>query len=133
MTRSWKNDTRILVVEDDPLTTQLYGYRLKLEGLQVITAHDGHEALECLRRESPHAVVTDLLMPGMGGLQLIREIRSSDEPWREIPILVISSSPNEDDQVACFRAGADDFMAKPISIRLFLERLHRLLNRRGRA
>lgn len=128
MMRRWAKDTRILVVEDDRLSAQLYSYRLKLEGLEVVSAQEGLEALGWLGREPFHAVVTDLLMPGMGGLQLIREIRASSEPWNETPILVISSNPNEDEQVASFHAGADDFMGKPISIPVFMERLYRLLH-----
>jgi len=124
-------DTRILVVEDDHLAAQLYGYRLTLEGLVVVRAHNGLEALECLAGESFHAVVTDLLMPGMGGLQLIREIRGSHESWKGIPILVLSSDPNEADHVACFQSGADDFIPKPVSIPLLLERLHRLVRSRS--
>lgn len=127
MTRNWAKDTRILLVEDDRVAIHLYSYRLELEGLDVVQVSNGIEAMERLRQQPFSAMVTDLLMPGMSGLQLIRQIRSSGEPWCDLPILVLSASRNEQDQMDAFRAGADDFMSKPVSAAILMERLFRLI------
>lgn len=133
MTRTWPNNTRILIVEDDRVASHLYSYRLELEGIEVVQALNGDEALDWLQKSPFQIVVTDLLMPGMGGLQLIRHIRNAPQPWRSIPILVISESRNEHDQMDAFQAGANDYMSKPISSPILMERLYRLLQSQGQS
>ncbi len=119
----------MLVVEDDYLTAKLLATRLKMEGIQVRVAANGQEALALLDQEPTDLLVTDLMMPAMNGYRLIQEIRDMAPPLGKVPILVVSSNQNEQDMVACFGAGADDFMSKPISIPLFMERLWRLRQR----
>jgi CheY-like chemotaxis protein len=129
MTRIWPEPTRVLVVEDDYLTARLISTRLAMDGLLVRTAVNGREALGALEAEPADLVVTDLMMPAMNGFRLIQEIRDLPEPQGRVPILVVSSNQNEQDMLACFSAGADDFMTKPISVPLLLERLWRLRHR----
>lgn len=131
MSRIWDENLRVLIVEDDYLTARLFQTRLELEGIQTSIAFNGLEALQIIGDIQIHAIVTDLMMPAMSGFQLIQEIRSLPAPMGRIPIMVISSNQNEQDMVSCFAAGADDFMTKPISTPLFIERLWRLLHRRS--
>ena len=129
MTRTWPDNTWVLLAEDDALTASLLRSRLQMEGLNVLLAVNGQEALDFLQEQWVNLVVTDLMMPAMNGFRLIQEIRQLPAPQGQLPILVISANQNEQDMVACFSAGADDFMSKPVSIPLLLERLWRLARR----
>jgi DNA-binding response OmpR family regulator len=129
MTRIWPDPTRILVVEDERLTSNLLKARLEMEGLHVRQAWNGQEALALLAEEPVELVLTDLMMPTMNGFRLIQEIRQLPGAPGKVPILVISINQNQQEMVACFAAGADDFMGKPILIPLLMERLWRLHQR----
>ncbi len=129
MTRHWPAHVLVLLVEDDRLTVNLLKARLEMEGLEVRVAWNGLEALAALEKEPVDLLVTDLMMPGMNGFRLIQEIRQLPEAMGKVPILVISASQSEQEMVACFSAGADDFMAKPLVIPVLMERLWHLLQR----
>ncbi|WP_005035980.1 response regulator transcription factor [Holophaga foetida] len=127
--KNWPEGTKILVVEDSAPTAHLFSARLKMEGIEVLTARNGLEALEILGQEPISLVVTDLMMPGMDGYRLVHEIRQLAPPLASIPIIVVSSNQRESEQVRCFEAGADEYMTKPVSLPLLVERLYRLLRR----
>jgi CheY-like chemotaxis protein len=129
MARIWPADTTVLLAEDDILIARMLETRMAMEGLKVLKARHGLEALEVLGGHLVDIVVTDLMMPAMNGYRLIREIRQLPPPHGSVPILVISANQVEDDIVACFAAGADDFMTKPISVTLMMERIWRLHRR----
>lgn len=129
MSRAWPADTRVLLVEDNLLTARMIRSRLEMEGLTVLEAHNGLEGLELLRAEPVALVSTDLMMPAMDGFRLIQEIRDLPAPKGKVPILVVSSNQNEQDMVRCLAAGADDYITKPISPQVFIERMWRLLQR----
>jgi CheY-like chemotaxis protein len=129
MTRTWPENTRVLLVEDERLTANLLKARLEMEGLVVRVAQNGLEALDLLAQEPADLVITDLMMPAMNGFRLIQELRQMPGPQGRVPILVISVNQNEQEIVACFSAGADDYMAKPILIPLMMERLWRMVQR----
>jgi len=129
MARDWPADTTVLLAEDDILIARMLETRMAMDGLTVLKARHGLEALEVLGSHLVDIVVTDLMMPAMSGYRLIREIRQLPAPHGTVPILVISANQNEDDIVACFAAGADDFMTKPISVTLMMERIWRLHRR----
>jgi CheY-like chemotaxis protein len=129
MTRNWPADTTVLLAEDDLLIARMLKTRLEMDGLRVLEARHGLEALELLGSHLADLVVTDLMMPAMNGYRLIREIRQLPPPHASVPILVISANQNEDDIVGCFAAGADDFMTKPVSVTLMMERIWRLHRR----
>ncbi|GLH70556.1 hypothetical protein GETHPA_20890 [Geothrix rubra] len=132
MTRSWPEHTRVLVVEDDFPTARLIQARLEMEGLEVLPAGNGVEALDRLQREEVDLITTDLMMPAMNGFRLVQEVRDLPPPKGRIPILLISSNQNEQDMVRCLAAGADDYMTKPISAQVLVERLWRLFERSRR-
>lgn len=127
--KQWPEGTKILVVEDSAATAHLFSARLKMEGIDVLTARNGNEALEILSKEPISLIVTDLMMPGMDGYRLVHEIRQMALPISSIPIIVVSSNQRESEQLRCFEAGADEYMTKPISLPLLVERLYRLLRR----
>ena len=129
MSRTWPKDTSVLLVEDNPLTARMIRSRLEMEGLTVLEAHNGLEALEILRTQTVDLVSTDLMMPAMDGFRLIQEIRDMPPPKGKVPLLVVSSNQNEQDMVRCLAAGADDYITKPISPQVFIERMWRLHQR----
>lgn len=129
MSRVWPENTRVLVVEDDQATARIIQARLEMEGLKVFLAGHGVEGLDILHREDIDLVTTDLMMPAMNGFRLVQEIRDLPPPKGRVPILLISSNQNEQDMVRCLAAGADDYMTKPISAQVLVERLWRLHQR----
>ncbi|HEX4845020.1 MAG TPA: response regulator [Geothrix sp.] len=133
MSRLWPESTKVLVVEDDPSTARIIQARLEMEGLQVFVAFNGAEGLEILHREAIDLITTDLMMPAMNGFRLVQEVRDLPPPKGRVPILLISSNQNEQDMVRCLAAGADDYVTKPISVQVLVERLWRLFERSRRA
>ena len=133
MSRLWPESTQVLVVEDDLATARIIQVRLEMEGLKVFVARNGIEGLEVLNHEAIDLITTDLMMPSMNGFRLVQEIRDLPPPKGRIPILLISSNQNEQDMVRCLAAGADDYMIKPISVQVLVERLWRLFERSRRA
>ena len=126
MARDWEEGTTVLTVEDDSLTSLLLTARLKQEGLRILTASNGEEALALLKSERVDLVSTDLMMPVMDGYRLIREIRDLPPPKGRVPVLVLSVNQNEEDMVRCLAAGADDYMTKPVSPQVYVEKLWRV-------
>jgi CheY-like chemotaxis protein len=131
MARTWGEGTTVLLVEDNLLTARMIRSRLEMEGLTVLEAHNGLEGLEIIRNQRVDLVSTDLMMPAMDGFRLIQEIRDMPPPKGKIPVLVVSSNQNEQDMVRCLAAGADDYITKPISPQVFIERMWRLYQRHG--
>jgi CheY-like chemotaxis protein len=99
----------------------------------VLVAFNGMEALQLMQQEPVDLITTDLMMPAMNGFRLVQEIRDLPPPAGRVPILLISSNQNEQDMVRCLAAGADDYMTKPISAQVLIERLWRLLQRASHA
>ena len=119
----------ILVVEDDSSILRGLQLNLAAEGYRVRTATDGQEGLELARAEEPDMLVVDLMLPRLGGLELIREVRAMDG---EVPILVLSAKGQEHDKVTALELGADDYVVKPFGLKELLARIHAALRRRGR-
>ena len=133
MSRIWPEDTKVLVVEDDAATARIIQARLEMEGLSVFTASNGVDGLETLQQQDIDLVTTDLMMPAMNGFRLVQEIRDLPPPKGRVPILRISSNQNEQDMVRGLAAGADDYITKPISAQVLVERLWRMLQRASAA
>lgn len=107
------NSQTILLVEDEPEVRDYIEMELRCEGFSVETAEDGEEGLKCLQMGLPiSAVLLDVSMPDRDGLQVLREIRSME---RDLPIIMISGSPSSGVIVDAMRAGANDFLGKPVS------------------
>lgn len=122
--------TTILIIEDDPDIVELLQYNLEREGYRVNTAGDGEVGLRDARRRKPDLILLDLMLPGMDGLEVCRQLRG-DDATRDTPILMVTAKDEEIDMVTGLEMGADDYIAKPFSPRTLLARVRAVL-RRGR-
>ncbi len=120
----------ILVVEDDKSLADVLDYNLRQAGYEVSIASDGQEGLRQAELKIPDLVLLDLMLPVMDGLTVCRRIRAN-ATTREILIVMLTAKTEESDQVVGFSLGADDYIGKPFSIRVLLERIKSLLRRRG--
>jgi CheY-like chemotaxis protein len=121
---------RVLLVDDDPIM-RLLGSRLLAEaGYDVETADDGAEALKRLDgRNDVNLMVTDIHMPSMGGIELLRALRSSEGMHSAIPVIVLTGSGDEAIELRLMAAGADDYIRKPIEPGRFVSRVRATLRR----
>ena len=118
---------RILVVEDDPSILRGLEINLSSEGYRVRVASDGEEGLRIARTERPDLLIVDVMLPRLGGLELIRELRKEDP---DMPILVVSAKGQEADKVAGLALGADDYVVKPFGLKELSARIGAALRRR---
>jgi two-component system KDP operon response regulator KdpE len=118
--------SRVLVVDDEPPILRALGVNLKARGYEVDLAASGEDALQLAARHHPDAVVLDLGLPGVSGLDVIVGLRG----WTEVPIIVLSARDDERDKVAALDLGADDYVTKPFGMDELLARL-RVALRRG--
>ena len=119
---------RILLVEDDETIRRLVLFALHQDGLDVEVAADGTSALIAFERCRPDLVVLDLLLPDIDGFEVCRRMRLLGPT----PILVLTALVHEDNVVRGFELGADDYLTKPFSVRVFLARVEALLRRSGK-
>jgi len=117
---------KILVVEDEPNMVAGLRDNFEFEGYQVITARDGVEGLQRALDESPDLVVLDVMMPGMSGLEVCKQLRAKRG---SIPIIMLTARGQEVDKVVGLELGADDYVTKPFSIRELLARVKAVLRR----
>ncbi len=120
--------TRILVVDDEPAVQQALARALTLERYDVAHAADGHQALECLGADVYEAVILDVSMPRLDGLEVCRRLRHAGD---RTPVLMLTARGEIDDRVAGLDAGADDYLVKPFALRELMARLRALLRRTG--
>ncbi len=117
--------SRVLVVDDEPQIRRTVGINLQAHGFDVDLAGTGEEALDLAARRRPDAVLVDLGLPGVGGIEVIEGIRG----WSHVPIIVLSVRDTEADKVAALDAGADDYVTKPFGMGDLLARLRAALRR----
>jgi DNA-binding response OmpR family regulator len=116
---------RILVVDDEPGIRELVGTYLRAEGFDVDEAADGEDALERFRRHAHDLVVLDLRLPGIGGFDVLREIRRSSS----VSVIVLTARAEEADKLIGLELGADDYVTKPFSPRELVARVRAVLRR----
>jgi two-component system phosphate regulon response regulator PhoB len=121
-------NARILVVDDEPDISALVAYHLAREAYRVRTAADGVEALRAVDAESPDLIVLDLMLPGMSGLEVLRELRHRPEA-EGIPVILLTARRGEEDRIAGLSLGADDYVAKPFSPQELVLRVGAVLRR----
>ncbi len=126
------NRETILVIEDEGDILDLITVSLTREGLRVLGAATGEEGLVLAREEAPDLVVLDLMLPGMDGLQVCRELRA-DPRTRSVPVLILTARGEEADIVAGLETGADDYVTKPFSPKVLAARVRSVLRRRAGA
>ncbi len=119
---------RILIIEDERGLTDVLEYNLKREGYETIVAHDGQEGLRKAQTLLPDLILLDIMLPGLSGFDVCRELRSGDRT-RDIPIIIISAKSEETDQIVGFSLGADDYVTKPFHVKVLLQRIKALQRR----
>ena len=120
--------TRILIIEDEPGLIQSLTWYFNREGYETVAVKDGAEGLRKAQTLLPDLILLDLMLPGMGGLEVCRELRAG-EKTKHIPIIMITARAEETDQVEGFAKGADDYVTKPFSNKVLLQRVKALLRR----
>src|SRR5437660_7729426 len=120
---------RILIIEDERALTDVLAYNLQREGYDVTIAHDGKEGLRKAQMQTPDLILLDLMLPGLDGLEVCRELRAG-ERTRSVPILMLTAKAEETDQVVGFSMGADDYVTKPFGIKVLVQRVKALQRRR---
>jgi len=116
---------KVLIVEDEPTLLETLEYNLAHQGYEVYTATDGLKALEVARQEQPDAIVLDIMLPGLDGLEVCRILRQE----MSVPILMLTARTEEVDKIVGLEVGADDYLTKPFSMRELLARVKALLRR----
>lgn len=120
------SENRVLVVDDDADIRDLVALKLQASGLQVDTAIDGIAGLEKASQGNFDAIVLDVMMPGMSGIDVLQALRTSGNTT---PVILLTAKTQEHDVEAGFNAGANDYVSKPFSPRELLARVNALLTR----
>ncbi|CAN5570303.1 response regulator transcription factor [soil metagenome] len=115
----------VLIVDDEPTLRETLAESLEQDGLRVVMAADGREALERFRAERPDLILLDLMLPGLSGIEVCRIIRQESS----VPILMLTARDSELDKVVGLELGADDYVTKPFSLRELQARIRALLRR----
>lgn len=121
---------KILVVEDHNDTIELLKYNLTSSGYEVVTAMDGHKALEQAEKEKPNLILLDLMLPGIDGLEVCRRLKQ-DVSTQYIPVVMLTAKGEEVDRVVGLELGVDDYIVKPFSPRELVLRVKAVLRRSG--
>lgn len=119
---------KILLVDDEPDIVEFLSYNLKKEGYTVFFANNGKDAIEIAKKEHPHLIILDVMMPDMDGIETCREIRDVKE-LKDVLIAFLTARSEDYTQIAGFEVGADDYITKPIKPRVFISRVKALLRR----
>ena len=119
---------KILVVDDEDYIVELISYNLKASGYTVIIANNGIDAIKIAKEENPNLILLDLMIPGLDGYDVCKEIRN-DENIKDTSIIMLTAKGEELDKVLGLELGADDYITKPFSIRELLARIKALLRR----
>jgi two-component system response regulator RegX3 len=119
--------TRVLVVEDEESFSDALSYMLRKEGFEVAVAATGPDALETFDRNGADLVLLDLMLPGLPGTEVCRELRSRSN----VPVIMLTAKDSEVDKVVGLELGADDYVTKPFSSRELVARIRAVLRRQG--
>ena len=127
-----KGKRRVLVVDDEKDLVDLITYNLGRNGYDTLPAYNGNEAIQLAQRESPDLVVLDLMIPGIDGTEVARQLKA-DSRTSNIPIVMLTAKGEETDVVVGLTMGADDYVTKPFSMKILLARIGTVLRRREQA
>ncbi|WP_122816473.1 response regulator transcription factor [Nocardioides pantholopis] len=128
LTRADGSPLRILVVDDEENLAELVSMALRYEGWRVETAHTGARAVAIARELRPDAVVLDIMLPDLDGLEVLRRMRATDP---NLPVVFLTARDAVEDRVAGLTAGGDDYVTKPFSLEELVARLRALVRRAG--
>jgi DNA-binding response OmpR family regulator len=118
----------ILVIDDEPSIVELLTFNLKKEGYDVLKAYDAEEALKIAEDNETDMFIVDIMLPGMDGFELVRNLRAT-EKFRQTPVIFLSAKSEEFDKVLGLELGADDYITKPFSVREVLARIRAVFRR----
>ena len=118
----------VLVIDDEKDLLELVRYNLEKEHIDVITASDGQSGLDIGLKHKPDLVLLDLMMPGMNGLEVCKQLRADSRTSR-VPIIMLTAKAAETDKIIGLEMGADDYITKPFSVRELLARVRAVLRR----
>ena len=121
---------KILLVDDEPDILEFLSYNLKKEGYNVFTANNGREAVVVAKKENPHLIILDVMMPDMDGIETCSEIREI-QGLKDVMIAFLTARNEDYSQIAGFDVGADDYINKPIKPRVLISRIKALLRRQS--
>lgn len=116
---------KILIVDDDPMLSELIGYNLEGEGYTIVRAQDGREGLAKFETEQPDLVILDVSMPKLNGWEVCERIRAVSDT----PVMMLTAQGREEDIVRGLDLGADDYLTKPFQVRVLLARIRAALRR----
>lgn len=119
---------KILVVDDEKDIVEMIAFNLQRNGYDVITAHNGNDALDLAEQQAPDLILLDLMMPGLDGTEVTRRLKA-DPRTKKIPLVMLTAKSEETDVVVGLTLGADDYVAKPFSMKILLARLTTVLRR----
>jgi DNA-binding response OmpR family regulator len=122
----------ILIVDDERDLVELVGYNLKKAGFDVSVAFNGRQALDALSRRTPDLILLDVMLPELSGTEVASRIRANPQT-ASIPIIMVTAKGEEVDQIVGLTVGADDYIAKPFSMKVLTARVQALLRRTSRA
>jgi two-component system, OmpR family, response regulator len=128
MRRADGNPISVLVVDDEAVLAEMVSMALRYEGWNITTASDGTSAITSARSARPDAVVLDVMLPDMSGLEVLRKLREQNP---HLPVLLLTAKDALEDRIAGLTAGGDDYVTKPFSIEEVVLRLRALLRRTG--
>ena len=120
----------ILVVDDEEDIQELLALNLAREGYEVITSETGEGAIRLAQDKQPSLVILDLMLPGIGGLDVCKILKNNDKT-RRIPVVMLTAKSEESDIVAGLELGADDYITKPFSSKVLIARIRRALQKRA--
>lgn len=121
-------DEKILIVDDEEHILELIKFNLENAGFKTITASNGQDALKAIREEKPRLVLLDIMLPGMDGYDVCKEIRK-DNSISNTPVIMTTAKGEELDKILGLELGADDYITKPFSVRELVARVKALLRR----
>jgi two-component system alkaline phosphatase synthesis response regulator PhoP len=121
-------DIKILLVDDELDILEFIEYNLTKENYQVLTASNGYDAIKTAEKHNPHLIILDIMMPGLDGVEVCRELRSKTQ-FKDTIIAFLTARSEDYSQIAGFEVGGDDYITKPIRPRVLLSRVGALLRR----
>lgn len=116
----------ILIVEDNELNMKLFNDLLEVQGYRVLQAENGHDAMVLARQHHPDLILMDIQLPEQSGLDVTKDIKA-DENLKDIPVIAVTAFAMKSDEQRIREGGCEDYIAKPISVPVFLEKVKRYL------
>jgi len=120
---------RILIIEDERALSEILEINLQREGFETLVAYEGTQGLRIAQANVPDLILLDLMLPGKSGLDICRDLKTT-AATRNVPVIMITAKSEETDQLIGFATGADDYVTKPFSVKVLIQRVRRELRRR---